>query len=124
MHVAVDSLGNPVKLTLTAGQVHDSQEASGLLGGLQPDGLIGDKGYDVNALLELLAQRGIGAVIPPKKNRKDQREYDTHTYKERNLVERFFNLIKQYRRVATRYDKLDRNYLGFVHLSAIMVLLR
>lgn len=92
--------------------------------GLSPRVVLGDKGYDVNALLELLAQKGIEAVIPPKANRKDQREYDRHTYKERNLVERFFNLIKQYRRVATRYDKLDRNYLGFVHLSAIMVLLR
>jgi transposase len=69
-------------------------------------------------------RRGAEAVIPSKRNRKVPRDYDNHVYKERKKVEWFINLIKQYRRVATRYEKTARNFLGFVHVASIMVLLR
>ncbi len=69
-------------------------------------------------------RRGAEAVIPSKKNRKVPRDYDEHLYKERKKVEWFINLLKQYRRVATRYEKTARNFLGFVHVAAIMILLR
>ena len=124
VHVAVDALGNPVRLTLSGGQVHDSRPVPPLLENLQPQAVIADKGYDTNAVLRTLDQRKIEAILPPKKNRKEQRDYDRHTSKERNRVERFFNRIKHYRRIATRYDKLDRNFFGLVQLAAIRVLLR
>jgi transposase len=86
--------------------------------------VIADKGYDSNAFIDAIKAKGAEAVIPPKKNRTDQREYDAHTYKERNLAERFFNRIKHYRRVATRYEKKAKNFLAFVRVAAIFVLLR
>ncbi|PWJ87674.1 DDE family transposase [Mesorhizobium loti] len=73
---------------------------------------------------EKIAQTGAEIVIPPKRNRKVQRHYDAHLYKERNLIERFFNKLKQFRRVATRYDKLLANFMGFVKLAAIAIWLR
>lgn len=78
--------------------------------------LLADKAYDANALLEYLAAAGIQAVIPPMKHRLEQRDYDHHLYKDRNLVERFFNRIKQFRRIATRYEKLARNFFAMLNL--------
>ena len=92
--------------------------------GYEADAFIADKAYDSDAVVAAAKSQGAEAVIPPKKNRKVPREYDTHLYKERKKVEWFINLIKQYRRVATRYDKTARNFLGFVHVASIMVLLR
>lgn len=89
-----------------------------------PDAVIADKGYDSDPLVQRIESQGAEAVIPPKKNRKEPRAYDKHWYKERNKVERFIHLLKRYRRVATRYEKTDPNYLGFVYLAAIMILLR
>ena len=86
--------------------------------------MIADKGYDSDALVRAIKRQGTEAVIPSKKNRKEASAYDEHLYNERNKVERFINLIKQCRRVATRYEKTARNFLGFVHVAAIMVLLR
>jgi transposase len=94
-----------------------------LIDGFEPKAVIGDKGYDSDEVVNMVQARAAEAVIPPKQNRKDQREYDKHLYKERNLIERFWNRIKHYRRVATRYEKTARNFLAFVHVSAIMVLL-
>ena len=85
---------------------------------------IGDKAYDSDAVVKKANQRGAEAVIPSRKNRKVARDYDKHLYKERKKVEWFINLIKQFRRVATRYEKTGRNFLGFVHVASIMVLLR
>jgi transposase len=95
-----------------------------LIDGIEPEAVIGDKGYDSDELVNTVQARGAKAVIPPKQNRKEPREYDEELYKERNLIERFWNRIKHYRRVATRYEKTARNFLAFVHMSAIMVLLR
>lgn len=85
--------------------------------------MIADKGYDSDALVDAIEAKGAEAVIPPKQNRLEQREYDADLYKERNLVERFLNRIKQFRRVATRYEKTARNFLAFVQLASITILL-
>lgn len=124
IHVAVNGLGLPVTILLTAGQVADVTQAEALLEGKKAEVVIGDKGYDSDTLVSRIQARGAEAVIPPKRNRKQPRPYDANRYKDRNLAERFWGLTKQYRRVATRYEKTARNFLGFVHLAAIMVLLR
>jgi transposase len=111
-------------LKLTPGQASDIGQAAELLADHEPGAVIGDKGYDGNEFVAAVEARGAEAVIPPKKNRVEPREYDRHTYKERNLVERFWSKAKQFRRVATRYEKKAANFLAFVHVAAIMVLLK
>lgn len=86
--------------------------------------VIGDKGYDSKKLVRAIQARGAEAVIPTLSNRKEQRAYDKELYKDRNLAERFWGKVKQYRRVATRYEKTARNFLAFVHVASIMVLLK
>jgi transposase len=95
-----------------------------LIKGHDAKAVIADNGYDGDNFVAAIEATGAVAVIPPKKNRIFKREYDKFLYKERNLAECFINRIKQYRRVATRYEKIARNFLGFVHVAAIMVLLR
>ena len=94
-----------------------------LLDDVDPHALIGDKACDANSLLDTLAQRDIAAVIPPKVNRKTPRTCDFALYCERNLVERFFNKLKHFRAIATRYDKLARNFLAGVQLACAIILL-
>ena len=124
VHIAVDALGNPLRSLLTAGQRHDSPQASMLIEGYEPRVLIADKGYDSNPLLEAVTAKGIEAVIPPKKSRLVQREYDRHLYRERHLIECFISKIKQYRRVFSRFEKLSKNYLGFLSFVSALVWLR
>ena len=119
----MDGLGNPVEFILTGGQEADINQGMALIEGHDVEAVIADKGYDGDDFVAAIEAGGAAAVIPPKKNRTFKREYDKHLYKERNLAERFINRIKQYRRVATRYEKTARNFLGFVHVAAIMVLL-
>ena len=116
-------MGNPARLIVTAGQAADVTQAEALMKGLAVEHVIADKGYDSDDLVEAIAAAGAEAVIPPRSNRREPRDYDRHLYKERNLVERFINRVKQCRRVATRYDKTARNYLAFWQLASIMVLL-
>jgi transposase len=116
-------LGNPANLRLTPGQDHDLAGAAALLENADPGALIGDKAYDADALIDTLKQRAITPVIPPRANRKAPRECDFVLYRERNLVERFFNKIKHFRAIATRSDKLARNFLAAVQLISAMVLL-
>jgi transposase len=123
VHVAVDALGNPVRLIATAGQVADVTQGEALVSGIEAEHVIADKGYDSSDLVEVIEAGGAEAVIPPRSNRKEPRAYDEHLYKERNLVERFLNKVKHCRRVATRYEKTARNYLAFWQLASIMVLL-
>ena len=123
VHALVDALGNPVNLMLTPGQDHDLTCAQPLLENADPRALIGDKAYDADALIGTLNQRAILPVIPPKADRKVKRECDFVLYCERNLIERFFNKIKHYRAIATRYDKLARNFLAAVQLVAAIILL-
>jgi transposase len=123
IHALVDALGNPCNLMLTPGQSHDLTCAKPLLENADPGALIGDKAYDADSLIVTLNQRSITPVIPPKANRKVKRACDFALYRERNLVERFFNKIKHYRAIATRYDKLAQNFLAAVQLVAAIILL-
>jgi transposase len=123
VHVAVDALGNPVRLIGTAGQAADVTQGEALVSGLKAEHVIADKGYDSDKLIGVIEAGGAEAVIPPRSNRKEPRGYDEHLYKERNLVERFLNKVKNCRRVATRYEKTARNYMAFWQLASIMVLL-
>jgi transposase len=108
---------------LTPGQAHDLACAEPLIGGVDPEVLIGDKAYDADPLIDTLRRRNITAVIPPKANRKTPRNCDFALYCERNLVERFFNKLKHFRAIATRYDKLARNFLAAVQLACAIILL-
>ena len=121
IHALADALGNPVRLILTGGHVHDIRAAGQLLEGVACGALLGDKGYDADALIERLRGARIAVVIPPKSNRKDKRECDFILYKERNLIERLFGKLKQFRAIATRYDKLARNFLGAIRLVAAVI---
>ena len=120
IHAIVDALGNPVALSLTPGQAADITQAVPLLDQVEPDALLADKGYDSDALIETLEERGITPVIPPKANRRQPRKTDFALYRERNLVERFFNRLKQYRALATRYDKLANTFLAAVALVCVL----
>ena len=108
---------------LTPGQAHDLACAEPLIDGVDPEALIGDKAYDADSLIDALTKRGITSVIPPKANRKTPRDCDFALYCERNLVERFFNKLKHFRAIATRYDKLARNFLAGVQLASAMIML-
>ena len=120
----VDALGNPLALSLTGGQVHDITQAETLAAQVDPGALLGDKGYDADRLIASLEARSITVVIPPKANRKVQRHCDFALYAERNLVERFFNYIKQFRGIATRYEKTARNFLAGLHLVCALAWLK
>ena len=124
IHILVDALGNSVEFILTGGQEADVTQAEPLMQGHEAGAFIADKAFDSDAVVDAAKRQGAEAVIPPKKNRKLTREYDKHLYKERKKVEWSINLLKQYRRVATRYEKTARNFLGFVHVASIMILLR
>jgi transposase len=124
IHALVDALGNPADLMLTAGQIHDLASAQDLIKNADPQALIADKAYDADPLIDSLAQREITPVIPPKSNRKTKRDCDFALYRERNLIERFFNKIKHFRAIATRYDKLARNFLAAVQLVSAIILLK
>jgi transposase len=108
---------------LTPGQAHDLTCAEALIETADPDALIGDMAFDADWFIDTLTERGIIPVIPPTPNRKVQRACDFALYCERNLVERFFNKLKHFRAIATRYDKLARNFLAGVHLASAMILL-
>lgn len=124
IHVAGDALGNPVRLIGSPGQRNDIAFAQELIEGFAAEATIADKGYDADPLCDRIAKTGGEAVIPPKRNRTFKRPYDAELYKERNIIERFFNKLKQFRRVATRYDKLLANFMGFVKLAAIAIWLK
>jgi transposase len=124
IHAIVDALGNPVAFSLTGGQVHDIGQAHPLLAKVKPKALLADKAYDANALIETLESRKITPVIPSKSNRIEPRDTDYALYRERNLVERFFNIIKHFRGIATRYDKLANTFLGAIHLIAAVIWLK
>lgn len=124
IHAGVNGLGLPVKIVLTPGQDADVSHAKTLLEGVPFEVVIADKGYDSQALVDALEAQGAEAVIPSRKTNLVQRDYDRDRYKDRNLAERFWNRVKHYRRVATRYEKTARNFLAFVHVASLMVLLQ
>jgi transposase len=120
----VDALGLPVAFEVTAGNRHDSQSAPSLIATVEPKCLLGDKAYDSDAIREDLHARDAVAVIPPKANRKAPAAFDKEMYKARSAVECTFNLLKQARRFATRYEKTLRNYVAVVAIGCAMLWLR
>ena len=124
IHAAIEALGLPVRLIATPGQRNDIAFAHDLIDGIEAEAFLADKGYDADHLCNRIAGSGAKVVIPPKRNRKTRRVYDAELYKERNHIERFFNKLKQFRRVATRYDKLLANFMGFVKLAALAIWLK
>ena len=119
----MNPLGHPVVLTVTGAEAADSPRLPGLIAGLEADAVLADKGYDSDANRAAIRAAGAEPCIPPRRNRTTAVEYDRHLYKERNVVERYFARVKQYRRVATRYDKKAANFLGFVWLASIAIML-
>ena len=120
----VDALGNLIRFILMPGQRHDVVDAEKLLDDLDYEGVIADKAFDSDNLRQRISGDGAGAVIPPRKNRKEKPEYDGDIYKWRHLVENYFCKIKEFRRIATRYDKTDSSYTGFLNLVATVLLTR
>ena len=126
IHVKTDALGLPLKLTLTAGHRGDMV---GVWDVLEPEdrcasALLADRAYDSSKLRQRLEQIGVQAVIPCSASRAQKIEYDKDLYKERHGVDCFINKIKWFRRVDTRYDRLDKTYLGFIHFASCMIWLR
>jgi transposase len=124
LHIAVDALGNPLRVRLTAGQRHEATQAHALVDGLTAGWVIADTAFDAAPFRARLAAQGTGAVIPANKARSTPIAHDRHLYKERHLVECFISKIKQFRRIATRYEKTARNFLALIHLACAMVWLR
>ncbi len=124
VHAAVEALGNAVRLIGTPGQYSDIGQAEALIEGLDAGYVLADRAHDANRLHDAILDSGAIAVIPPMPQRRHQHRYDRAIYKERNRIERFFNKLKQCRRVATQYDKLPTKLMGFVTLAAIDILLR
>jgi transposase len=121
IHAKVDAFGLPLEYRITGGERNDITQAQSLLGAGNCDWMIADRGYDCDAFRKTLKECGIEPVIPGRKNRKTPITYDEHIYKERNVVERFFNRIKGFRRVATRYDKTAKMFLGSLYVVGIFL---
>lgn len=121
IHAVVDEAGRPIRLFLSAGQEADISQAETLVEEIPAAMLVADKAYDSDAFRECLLERGIQPCIPPRSNRKHRPPYSKRNYRKRHLVENFFERIKNFRRVSTRYDKLAETFLGFVCLSATLV---
>lgn len=125
IHALVDAVGLPVALKLSEGQAHDGRSAEDMFGTLVAGTiLLADRAYDSNALRERLAEQGAWANIRPMPHRLDPPAFSAWLYRQRNAVERFFNKLKHFRAVATRYDKRDDNYLASVKLASLRIWLR
>ena len=122
--MSVDALGNPLRFILTGGQEHDITQAHELIAGYEGKYVIADKGYDAQPFRQSILERGMTPVIPPRSNQKEPHEYDAHLYRERHLVECFINKMKQFRRIFSRFEKLDARYLAFLHFAGTLIWLR
>lgn len=122
VHALTDTAGSPIAFTLTPGHTHDLEGAAALLEKVPtPKQLIADRAYDVRRLRDWLAERGCEAVIPPNPTRKHPHDYDRKAYKTRNLIERMFCRLKDFRRIATRYDKRADTFLSAVLIAATLI---
>ena len=122
IHATVDALGNPTGFFLTGGEAHDLVGADHLLPKVQANTILADKAFDADErVIRPLLKAGKTAVIPSKKGRTSPRDYDCDLFKARHLIENFFAKLKQFRAVATRYDKTARNFLAAVHLTAAVI---
>jgi len=125
IHALVDAEGLPIDLKLTEGQAHDGLSGQDMLGAIDAGQiLLADRAYDSDALRQTLAERGAWANVKPMPGRKNVPAFSKHLYRYRNLVERFFNKIKHYRAVATRYDKTPENFLAGVKLASLRIWMR
>lgn len=125
IHALVDANGLPITLKLTEGQAHDGTSAADMLTSIGDDQvLLADRAYDSDALRQSLAERGAWANIKPLSSRKNIPAFSAFLYRYRNLVERFFNKLKHFRAVATRYEKYDANYLALVKLASAKIWMR
>lgn len=125
IHALTDARGLPIKFLLTPGQAHDLLGADTLLIDLgEGDVLLGDKAYDADWLRQRIEAQGAAPNIPDKSNRKERHCFSKALYKERNRVERFFNKIKHFRRIATRFEKHAQNYLAMIKLASIRIWMR
>ncbi len=125
IHALVDANGLPIALKLTEGQAHDGRSACDMLDTLiEGNILLADRAYDSDALRRTLAERGAWANIKPMPQRRQVPAFSTFLYRYRNLVERFFNKLKHFRAVATRYDKNPENYLATVKLASARIWMR
>ena len=124
VHAVIDALGNGVQFDLTPGKAADCLLVSDLLAALTEKPVVADKAYDTNDVLASAAAHQAEAVVPPKKNRLVQREYDENLYEDRNKIERCFGRLKQSRAFATRYDKTALSFLSVVHIVAALDWLR
>lgn len=122
LHAVCDSLGRPIDLFVTAGQVSDYIGARALLSGLpKVKWLLGDRGYDADWFREALQDKGIRACIPGRRQRKTPVKYDKRRYKRRNRIEIMFGRLKDWRRVATRYDRCPKVFLSAIALAAVVI---
>jgi len=124
IHAMVDALGNALKFTLTSGQRHDITQAEALTEDVEDATVIADKGYDSNQFVNGLEAKRCNVVIPPRSNRKNTRNYDKHAYKERHLIECFFEKIKHFRRIFSRFDKTTGVFMSFLNFVATLIWLR
>ena len=115
--MAVDALGNPLRCQLTGGEAHDITQGPALIAGFRAQQVIADKGYDSSPFIAEIEATGAQAVIPSRKTRRQPRPFDRYAYRERHLVECFFNRLKRFRRIATRYEKLACNFLSMINLA-------
>lgn len=111
-----------MEIDITPEQDADISQAEPMLENIDPDAFLANRAYDADKLIDRLKERGIAVIIPPKCNRTTQRETDFALYRERNLVERFFNKLKQFRAIATRYDKLKSTVLAAVQFASVIIL--
>jgi transposase len=121
IHMLADALGRPLRLVISAGQVHDCTQADHLLEDIETTHVIADKGYNSERVLEKIKELGASPIIPPKFNRKVQREYDRELYKMRNRIDRTFNKLKRFGRIATRYDREAVYFCSFLYLAASLL---
>ena len=119
-----DALGNLIDFRLLPGQAHDLRGTAALIKGLTCGQLLADRAFDANWVREALAEAGIVAVIPPKSNRRFPAEFDKETYKWRHLIENFFQKVKEYRGIATRFCKTDTSYTALISLAATVIRLK
>ena len=121
IHLAVDAFGMPLRILVTSGTTADCQKAEELIETIDAQHLLADRGYDTDAIVEMATQAGMQVVIPPKRNRKEQREYDKGLYRYRHLVENAFMKLKQWRGVATRYAKSTKSFLAAVQIRCLVL---
>jgi putative transposase len=123
-HAAVDALGKPTRLVGGPGRQGEVLRAAELIDGLEPGWVIADTAYDAEHSHKAIEKAGAESVVKPRPNRTELRPFDPALYKQPNLIEQLFSKLKHFKRVATRYDKLLANFMGFIHIAAIAIILR